>query len=275
MEYIILNNKIIEKGKEGISFDNRGFNYGDGLFESIIVKDGKIRFIEDHYERLIKGIASFQILLPEFFTLPFLVHQIQLLTEKNKCLPDARIKVIIWRKTGGLFTPASQELDFLISATLYTAPQELVKNKVFFYENIRRSFSPLSSFKTLSASVYVMASLAKKSSGADDMILLDDKGYISECTNSNIFFTKNSKLYTPSLQCGCIEGILRKQIIHICRNDRISLEEGQFSKEELLDSDYVFTCNVAGMAPVRSIGDVAFSVSDPLFEMLQNRLAEI
>jgi branched-chain amino acid aminotransferase/4-amino-4-deoxychorismate lyase len=237
---------------------NRAFQYGDGLFETIICLNGHIRFLADHYIRLVNGAKAFYMQVPAAFSLAYLEEQILKLIEVNHLGPDARIRVHVWRKPGGTYTPIHNEIDFCIAAQALSAPAPAIKEKAFFYEDIKLVASPLSRFKTCNALPYVMAGIAMTQRAASDMVLMDVYGHVAECVASNIFWIREGKLYTPGLESGCIEGIMRKQVLQKARELQIPVQEGLFTKEDLLRAEAVFCCNVAGIQVIRQVEEVIF-----------------
>jgi branched-chain amino acid aminotransferase/4-amino-4-deoxychorismate lyase len=247
---------------------NRAFQYGDGLFETIIYKHGQIRFLQDHYTRLVNGINAFQMQVPPAFSYAYLEEQIHQLVEANTQGTDARVRVHVWRKPGGTYTPMHNEIEFCITAQPLAAPAPSVKGKAFFYEDIKLVASPLSRFKTCNSLPYVMAGIAMTQRGANDMILLDVYGHIAECIASTIFWINENVLYTPSLESGCIEGIMRKQVLLKARELHISVQEGLFTKQDLLSAETLFCCNVAGMQTIRQVEERVFGEGYPAFAEL-------
>jgi 4-amino-4-deoxychorismate lyase len=247
---------------------NRAFQYGDGLFETIIYKNGYVRFLADHYARLMNGAKAFQMQVPLAFTLLYLEESIHRLVEANNLGRDARVRIHLWRKAGGTYTPLHNEAEFCITTQALSGLAPAVKEKVYFFEDIRLVASPLSRFKTCNALPYVMAGIAMKQQQANDMILLDVRGHIAECMASNIFWVKNKALYTPGLESGCIEGIMRKQILQKAQSLQIPIEEGLFTRADLFSAEAVFCCNVAGIQVIRQVEEVVFAENHPVFEGL-------
>lgn len=254
----IYNFRFTEETMVSLSLHNRAFQYGDGLFETMRFQEGRILFLEDHLERLSAGLEVLQMKLPSDFSSYYLETAITQLVEANDLNTRARIRLQVWRKTGGLYTPSQRESEFYISAQpIIETPAE--KKKVLFYKDIRLQYSPLSSLKTCNALPYIMAGIAKTNAGVDDMILLDNQGHISECIASNIFWIKNGLVYTPSLLSGCIAGVMRKQIFRHARKSAIPILEGLFTESEILEADAVFCSNIAGTQQIHQIENTIFS----------------
>lgn len=264
----VFNFMVVEMENISDNLDNRAFRYGDGLFETIIVQNQRILFLEDHYKRLLDGMKILQMNVPRYFSTEYLQKEIMQLCKLVRMPDDARLRLQVWRKPGGLYTPESNDIDFLLTAFPLTYPGVSIKNKLIFYEDIRLHHSILSSYKTSSALPYVMAGLARKNAGVDDVILIDVYGHIAECVASNIFWITANVLYTPSLDSGCIAGIMRKNILKEAVEMFVDVQEGLFHKEILLAADIVFTCNVAGIQFVKEIDGVPFHTDTPLKEWL-------
>ncbi len=251
---------------------NRAFQYGDGLFETIIYQHKQIRFLPDHVERLTKGAEAFYMQLPNNFSLTYLQEAIHTLVQQNGLGDNARVRIHVWRKPGGTYTPVTNEADFCITAHALAAPLPPVKHKVFFYEHFRLVVSPVSRFKTCNSLPYVMAGIAKTHRKADDMILLDVHGHVAECIASNIFWLQNGQLFTPSLEAGCIEGIMRKHILVTARDLQIVVHEGLFTKQELLNAEAVFCCNVSGLQIIHQVEETIFKEVNTIIASLINKL---
>jgi branched-chain amino acid aminotransferase/4-amino-4-deoxychorismate lyase len=206
--------------------------------------------------------------VPPAFSLTYLEDQIHQVIKANALGSDARVRVHVWRKSGGTYTPLYNEMEFCIMAHALSAAAPTAKEKAYFYEDIRLVASPLSRFKTCNALPYVMAGIAMTQRGAGEMILLDVYGHVAECIASNIFWIKEHVLCTPSLQSGCIEGIMRKQVLQKAHELYIPVQEDLFIKEDLLKAEALFCCNVAGIQVIRQVEEVVFGENYPLFKAL-------
>lgn len=247
---------------------NRGFFYGDGAFETMVFKNGRIDFIADHLQRIDEALDVLKI--KAGFTEDDISHLVQNLSRQNH-LDQLRVKLVVWRKTGGLFEPSEEEGDWLLILSPFSeAPSE--KHKVKAVGSIGHRQSLLSQYKVLGCASYVLAGLKKKETGADEVIILDEDKRVSECLYSNIFWIKNGILYTPSLNTGCIAGIIRKQIILYLDNRSIKVEEVAVPLGELLKADFAFTSNSAGCTILRRIEEETFQQENTLYEEIKNFL---
>jgi branched-chain amino acid aminotransferase/4-amino-4-deoxychorismate lyase len=191
--------------------------------------------------------------VPEGFTPGYLRQAIEELALQNNLGGTARIKIHVWRSPGGLYTPESRNAEFMISLTALSQKPAPFKKKAIFYEDIRLSASAISRFKTMSALPYVMAGLARRQAGADEVILLDVYGHLAECGASNLLWLKEGTLYTPSVATGCIEGVMLKQIIRLARTHGLAVKQDLSFRDELFEADAVLCCNVAGVQFIENI----------------------
>jgi branched-chain amino acid aminotransferase/4-amino-4-deoxychorismate lyase len=251
---------------------NRSFLYGDGLFETMIYSQGKVKFLADHYQRLVAGMTAMGMIIPAELTVPFITSAVDELIKRNRFEKKVRIKLHVWRKPGGVYTPTTNGIEFYITTNQHIAAS-LVKEKVLFYEEVRLHFSKISSYKTCSALPYVLAGVARNETQADDMILLDVYGHVAECIASNLFWLNAGKLYTPSLQTGCVAGVMRKQVLKKAAALQIPTIEGLFTTSDLLQAEAVFCCNAAGIQSIAQIEEKQFSASMQHLQWFQD-LAE-
>lgn len=264
-------NKIGEE-EFRINHLNRSFMYGDSIFETIIMKDGKVRFLEDHMERLKHGLNVLDISLPGLFTQSYLDNAIRELAAANQTGSHARIKLQVWRKSGGLIIASSAEGEFLLTVNELPPAPESEKDKVLFYDEVRLSFSPYSSNKTGNMLPYILAGRHLKRSGANDLILFNHGGHVTECVYTNIFWINGGVVYTPAISCGCIAGIMRKQVIGFLLRSNVVVKEGSFTREELLEAEAAFTCNVAGISAIRAIENKALQTGHALIGKIKKAL---
>ncbi|MDX2190623.1 MAG: aminotransferase class IV [Bacteroidota bacterium] len=207
----ILNNLQFIDGENIISSNDRAARYGDGLFETIIFSNGKLKFWENHFNRLIRGMKILKI---EFDSEKFensLMHSIyKLISDKNL---SHRLRIRVWRKGDGLYLPIQNDYNLLVEAKEITVDNSIKKLDYVGISNQKLVFSPISHLKTLNALPYVMAKIEAKDYKWDDAILTDTNGNYAECSASNLFFISHDKVVTPALESGCIEGVMRKVVI--------------------------------------------------------------
>lgn len=249
---------------------NRGFQYNDGLFDTLIFTQGRIRFLHDHLDRLRKALAVLGLQLPEEWLVDsFWHHQVAFLIRENSLVsPLIRIKVNVWRQQGGLFTPETERADILLTVSAQVELPPVI-GTAGFLPAAPVPYSPYSFFKGPYALHYVQASREKQKLGLEEGLLTDARGFVSEALVSNIFWLKGHTLYTPALEAGCIAGIMRLNVLRACQMLRLEVGEGLFAPADLLAADLVFTSNATGLRPIAAIGDRHFQTDSPVFHRLK------
>ncbi|OIN57025.1 aminotransferase class IV [Arsenicibacter rosenii] len=242
--YLVYNSDIVPETGFVASSHNRAFQYGDGLFETIRYEQNTVWFWPDHMARLSEGMQALHLNRPAGMTAEALYAAVlQLLGANRLTGQPARIKLQVWRQPGGLYTPATCDADWLLTARPGAAFAVTVKQRLCLFPDIRLSHSTISACKTLNALPYVLAGHYRQQQGAGDAVLLDTAGHLAECVASNLFWGKNGTWYTPSLQSGCINGIIRRQLLR----SGMPVLEGLFLPDVLQDADVIFCANVAGI----------------------------
>lgn len=262
--FLVYNSDVLSETSFQVPANDRAFQYGDGLFETIRYANGQIWFWPDHFARLSAGMAALQLIQPAGFTAEAVYHCIlQLLSANELTYQSARIKIQVWRQAGGLYTPTVNSTNLLITARSGLDFSLTEKGSVAIYDAFRLSPSPISAFKTLNALPYVLAGLYKHQHGLDDVILLDTEGNVAECLASNVFWFSNQTLYTPSLQTGCINGIVRQQLLRLAPTMGITTSEGLYQSAVLSKAEAIFCANVMGIQWLRSVGDIQIEANTP------------
>lgn len=242
--FLAYNSDILAEADFRLPPGDRAFQYGDGLFETVRYEAGRLWFWPDHFDRLTTGMIALHLNQPQNFTVQTL-HQLVLNLLRANGLSDqpARVKVQVWRQTGGLYTPATNAANLLITVRSGQPFAITRKTKIGIYDTFRVTPSPVSAFKTLNALPYILAGIYKQENGLDDVILLDAQGHLAECIASNLFWFRDEILYTPSLQTGCVNGIARRQVLRAFSD----VQEGLFLPAALDDTDAVFATNSTGI----------------------------
>ncbi len=226
---------------------NRGFMYGDGLFETMLFENNKIKHFSDHLERLVHGMTTLGYFYDDL-TLKEISENTLLSCQKSN-LSIARVKLTVWRNWGGLYAPTTNQISFLIEVNEYTQTSNEINN-LGIAKTVKIAVNNVSNLKTLSALQYVLAGIEKANSALDDLVLLNTDNYICECTASNLFWKKEGIVYTPSLKSGCISGIGRKNEIISLKLNNIQVEEGLYEVKSLVDADKIWNTNVFGRKKV-------------------------
>ena len=232
-----------------LSIQNRGFAYGDALFETIKVVNGKILFWEDHYFRLMASMRIMRMEIPMNFTMEYLEDQIKKTLESNSLLnQSARVKLFVFRNEGGLYLPEDNNVSFFITVkSIKDGIYNLSTNtyEVDLFKDHFVSPSLLSTLKTNNKSINVIGSIYAKENKLQNCLLLNTDKQIVEALNGNVFLVKGKVIKTPPINNGCLKGIMRHQIIEILSKlTDYNFEETPISPFELQKADEIFITNV-------------------------------
>lgn len=244
--FCIYNGHLISIYEPAVSFTNRAFRYGDSLFESIRYSNGKAMFIIDHIKRLKLSMTTLRMNVPTDFNTANIEQLIIHLAQKNNITGDARVRLTVFRNEGGHYTPETNDISFLIETEPlpYVGYQLNQKGTwVDVYAEIKKPINKIANLKTGNSLLYVMAGLTKKSLKLDDCLLVNDNGNIIESISSNIFIIKNGTLYTSPISDGCVDGVMRKQILALAGLNRILTFEQTLTINTLMNGDEVFLTN--------------------------------
>lgn len=258
---INFNGELLFEQKSKLSTENRGFKYGDAIFETIKVNDNKIIFWEDHYFRLMASMRMLRMKIPMQFTLEFLQKEILKTVVVQDDAVSFRVRLNVYRKDGGLYTPKTNEIDYLIEVK---ANKYITKDiyKVDVFKDFYNYSGLLSTIKTNNRMVNTLASIYAKENDLDTCVLINEKKGVVEVTNGNIFILKGNVVKTPALTEGCIKGIVRQKVIELIgKNSEFNLEETSISPFEIQKADEVFITNaIIGIQPITNYKKKQFKV---------------
>ncbi|HAA15579.1 MAG TPA: aminotransferase IV [Cytophagales bacterium] len=249
---IYFNHLLLPSEELSFDLDNRAFRYGDGLFETMVVKYGWLRMWKYHWERLNHGMAALRMQGVEPWSKNTLELEVLHLVEEMG-LEQARIRLHVWREGGGLYTPPGRETAYLIRADPWAPPASL-KKEVGLATSVKVMPSLWSRFKTHNALTYVLAGMERQERRLDDLILLDHLGNVAESTYSNVFWQKDNCWYTPDLASGCLHGVMRRHIIaELYRSGPERLQVGLFPLPHLMQADMLILTNASGITFVERL----------------------
>jgi branched-subunit amino acid aminotransferase/4-amino-4-deoxychorismate lyase len=229
-----------------LTLDNRSFRYGDGLFETMRIASGKVHLLHEHLQRLSHGAKILKMKLPADLNVDFMERSIMELAKKNGITTDGRVRLSVFRKSGGHYTPEDNQVLFAIEAYPVEEKNYILNSKgliVDLYTEYRKTPNALASIKSSNSLIFVLAGLYKNEHKLDECILSNDKGQIIEAISSNLFAVKNGVLYTPPVTDGCIHGVMRNKIIQIAQANRIAVYEISVMQNVLLGADELFLTN--------------------------------
>lgn len=251
---INLNGVLVTQDQQ-LSVNNRAFLYGDSVFETLKVVNNSILFLEDHYFRLMAAMRIVRMEIPMNFTLEYFEEQILSLAKINKCESSARVRFSVFRNEGGFYLPMVNTISYIIqSVTLPNQYYSLDQNpyEVELYKDFYVSKQLLSSLKTNNKMVHITGSIFAKENGYDNCLILNETKNVVEALQGNIFMVLEGRLITPPISEGCLNGIMRKQILAIAKkNNEYEVVEGVISPFDLQKAEELFITNVVkGIQPI-------------------------
>ena len=248
-------NGILQDSDTNLLDQNRGFLYGDGVFETLKIVGGKILFFEDHYFRLMAAMRIVRMEIPMNFTLEYLEEQVLSLVEKNKIEQSARARITVYRNNGGLYLPTNNTVSFLIQTSAIENPVYSISEKEYEVDLYKDFYIPkqlLSTLKTTNKMIHVTGSIYAKENDLNNCILLNDSKNVVEALQGNLFMRMGNTLITPPISEGCLNGIMRKQILSFAKKETIlEVVEQVISPFDLQKADELFVTNVIrGIQPI-------------------------
>jgi len=261
MKFIIHNGEIVLNA-DLLTINNRAFRYGDGLFESFRLIDGKIPFLNQHLLRLKRGMKLLSYNSCDCLTEEALIESISDLCVKNNIEGSARIRLSVFRKDGGLYAPETNDFSFIIESNPLEHNNYTLDTKgliIGISKTVRKPINQLSEIKSSNALLMVLAAQEAKKQRWNEALLLNERGSIAEATSSNLFIVKDKTIYTPPISDGALDGIMRQQIAKIIKDSSYQLRVKSIEPTELETADEIFLTNsVKGIIWVVGYGQKRF-----------------
>ena len=253
INYAYVNGRFVPEDQATISIFDRGFLYGDGVFETMRVYGGNIFRLHEHLQRLCAGLTRLKIGVP--LSLAGLRALCEELVDRNGLL-DGITRIEVTRGTSGIGLSAREDQPQSIVALAQSREFPLWSPGMRLITSAWRldPESPLADMKSANRLPYVLAKLEAEQERGDDAVLFNTRGLAAELTASNLFVVKNGELFTPPLSDGPLPGITRKAVLILAEELRITTYETSCKAEFLADADELFATNsVTEIAPVISL----------------------
>jgi branched-chain amino acid aminotransferase len=246
MRYVNNNGTLLPADAPTILPGNRAHLYGDGVFESIRIINGRPLNLENHILRLLAGARAIHMRPSASYTTAFFEAKILELCAQSGINEGGRCRLSLDRISGGAYLPDANEATYYIEVSPYEVNHFELNARgleLDIYQEMKLQKNLLSNFKTKMGLPYVMAALYAKSKGLDDVFLTDYRGQILESSSCNFFIISNGVLYTPSLEEGCLAGTMRMQVINLALANGIKVYESSILPQHLLAADEIFLTN--------------------------------
>ena len=251
--YVIHNDQIQLASDLSLAPGQVGLLAGWGVFSTLRVADGVLFAWERHWARLSRDAATFRVPLPQ--DSEQVRRKLLELLEANQT-PNCTLRIVIVRNGGSMWAGPSNGRESDIIA-LTADPKEWGESaRLSYVKQARHAACEYAGTKILSWAVNLTWLEKAKERGFDEVILLNERGEVAECTSANIFIARGSEVWTPPLSSGCLPGITREVILAEVRVPGIRLMEKTVMPADLEGADEVFiTSTTRGLLPVRQVED--------------------
>ena len=252
MSIVYLNGRLVDENRAVVSALDRGLLYGDGLFETMRAYAGRVFRLEAHRERRARAARALRI------PIEVDASAAERALQANR-LEDAYVRITVTRGIhgGDLGLDTGAPPTLLVQARkFHSYPKTLYARgmALSLADAVRPTRSLVGRHKTLNYLENLLARDAAKRGGADETLFLDERGFVAECSASNIFFVRRGALLTPDASMNILPGITRAVVIELARAAGIRVKEGRFRLAELKRADEAFLTNsLMELMPVREI----------------------
>ena len=275
MSPIIFNQQILRKEEFQISIANRAFLYGDGLFESVKIINGKPFNLDVHLKRLFS--AALLLHLEINVSRNDFQDDIEILIRENNIKKGGNLKILVFREEGGKYLPENNQASSLIMSETSDKNSFSLNKKgleLGLFKTQLKPMNKLSNYKTISALQSVMCSLDARQKGKDDCLMFNTENRIIESANSNIFYVKNNIIFTPQLREGCVDGTMRNCILSLKDLD-YKIVENEVKIGDILEAEEVFLTNATqGVRWVSHIKEQQFT-EQKVVKLLTNKINQL
>jgi len=270
---ILHNGQIIESNAHTASVGQVGLLNGWGVFSTIRVMDGVMFAFEKHWERMSHDAALMHVPMPAAEA--ELREGLERLIEANEAW-NATLRVAVVRNKGGAFQAPHLGRDFDVVAYTIDLNNWGSSARLGVQPHGRHAASPMTGLKVLAWS-HNLAFLEKaKSKGYDEVVLLNERGEVSECTSANIFAVKGERALTPPMSSGCLPGVTRRLLLEDVHVAGLMVEEKPLRLDDLYEADGVFiTSSTRELLRVESVEGRAVGQDDGVRRRLHEAFREL
>jgi branched-chain amino acid aminotransferase len=245
---------------------NRALLYGDAVFETVKIVNSKILFLEDHYFRLMSSMRILRMEIPMNFTMEYLEEQMLELASSKNIANASRARITVYRNEGGYYLPKTNSVSFLITVEPLANASYTIDTKEYvvdLYTDFYITKQLLSSIKSTNKIINITASIFADENGLDNCLLLNDAKNVIEAIQGNVFMLKGNTLITPPISEGCLNGVMRNQILDLAKKmPTIEVVEAVISPFELQKADELFITNVIkGIQPITKYRKKEFTIA--------------
>lgn len=248
-QIVYLEGSYVPLSEAKIPVMDHGLLYGDGIFEGIRAYEGRVFRLDDHMKRFQSAARAINLKLP---------HSIEEITEivletcRRNLIVNGYVRLVCTRGADGLGLYPKPEAHgprlFCIAGQVALYSDEAYRRGLkVVTSHLRRNKATIvdPQIKSLNYLNNILASIEAHRYGADEALMLNEEGLVTECTGDNVFLVKDGVIKTPPVWLGTLDGITRQAVIKICKNIGIELKEEPFTRYNLLNADEAFLTGTA------------------------------
>lgn len=258
--WIFYNDEFLPANKPVLHAGNRLLQYGDGLFETMRVHNGNIVLVNYHFDRLRNGLSA---LMMDDIDKNYLQDAVLKLCAKNEALAWARVRLSVFRDRGIIIESWPLESGYVSKTDPFVLD---------VFPDVYKSIDKLSRYKTAAYLPHALAAIYSRKLGVDDCLVQNTIGRICDSSIANVFYVKDQQVYTPTLDEGCIDGVMRRHVIN-----NFPVIEKPIGIAALRTADEIFLTNVIrGIQPVTKFmnSQYAADLSREIFNKVVKPLTE-
>lgn len=237
MQMICFNGTILNRDEPVLPITNRGFKFGDGVFETMKLEKGQLHLAPYHFDRLFSSLELLQI--PFTFSSAVLTESIEALCTANGCTERARVRLAVYRSERG-------EGEYCIEATKLPEEKTLWNERgweIDIYPYVRKGQDVFANLKTANYLPYVMADRYAAEKGLDEALVLNSHGHLCDASRANLFLVLENSIMTPGLDQGCVNGVMRRYVMEEAKKKGYSVKQAEVTLEDLEGACEVFLTN--------------------------------
>jgi branched-chain amino acid aminotransferase len=237
MQLICFNGTIFQKDEPVLAVTNRSFKYGDGVFETMRVQQGRLKLAPYHFDRLFASLELLQI--PSTFSSIELTEKIEELCTVNGCTDRARVRLAVYRSEKGAGEYCIEAAELPEEKTLWNEEGWSID----IYPYARKGQDVFANLKTANYLPYVMADRYASEKGLHEVVVLNSHGLLCDASKANLFFIRENSILTPALHQGCVNGVMRRFVIEEAKKKGYTVKQAEVTLEDLQSAEEVFLTN--------------------------------
>ena len=244
--YFSLDKKTFAEDELRIHPNNRSFRYGEGLFETIRLHKAEMPLWDLHWKRLSESLPKLYFEVPPHFNEAELKEEIFRVAKRNNCMDAARVRITFFKGEGGIWERPTSSFHYLVQCWPLEKKEFSINENgldIGLFEAGRKSCDGFSNLKTNNYLLYALAAHYAKAEKLNECLVLNQHGRVCDATIANVFFSKDGIIYTPNLDEGCINGVMRCYLLQQLRNAGFQVKEGAYLPDEIADADEIFLSN--------------------------------